>query len=340
MVVLFRFASNIISSASNQLNNIIRLLTALFLIVLIFGTAIHLLEPGVYPDMFDGFWWAIVTISTVGYGDFVPESHFGRILGVLLILTGVGIFSFYLTNVATSAITTKDNIERGKYRFHRNGHIIIVGWNERTRLLLKEIKSQDPQAHVVLIDESLERKPSDLNWVHFVKGPASHDKILHKANIQEAHTAIITADSHTDEHAADSKTILSILTIKGVNPKLYTIAEVITESQILNARRAGADELVQSSVLLSSLMHNGPECHGVSKLMLTLLDTNTKNKMELQKLPEECIGLKYGELIEDWSFDGEHLLGIWRDDSAQLLPPDSYELKEGDHLVVLVKKKK
>ncbi|MBM7096275.1 NAD-binding protein [Bacillus sp. H-16] len=337
---MFRFTSGLISSASNQLMNIIRLLTALFLIILIFGTTIHYLEPGVYPDMFDGFWWAIVTISTVGYGDFVPESVLGRITGVLLILTGVGIFSFYLTNVATSAITTKDNIERGKYKFHRKGHIIIVGWNERTRLLLKEIKKQNEKAQVVLVDETLEKKPSDLTWVHFVRGPASHDQVLYKANIHEAHTAIITADSHTDEHSADSKTILSILTIKGVNPKLYTIAEIITESQIINARRAGADELVQSSVLLSSLMHNGPECHGVSKLMLTLLQTDTKNKMELRKLPEECIGLEYGELIEDWNFDGEHLLGIWRDDSAELLPPDSYELKEGDHLVVLVKKKK
>ncbi|WP_198520809.1 potassium channel family protein [Alteribacter populi] len=336
---MFRLSS-FFQAASNQLPTLINLLTALFFVIFLFGGIAHYIEPGVFPDLFDGIWWAMVTISTVGYGDFVPESIPGRLIGVILILTGVGIFSFFITSVATSAVNAKDNHVKGKHSFHKKGHIIIVGWNERTRLLLNKIKKQNSKAHVVLIDETLEKKPSNLSWVHFVKGSASHDHILHKANIHEAYTAIITADSHEEEGLADSKTVLSLLAFKGVNPKIYTIAEIITESQISNARRAGADEIVQSSVLLSSLMNNGPESHGVSLLMLTLLQKDTKNQMELKKLPEECIGLTYGELCEDWDlFEGEHLLGIWRGDSAELLPADSYELKEGDHLVVLVKKK-
>lgn len=39
------------------------------------------------------FWWAIVTMTTVGYGDFVPVTHSGRILAVLLMMFGVGIFA-------------------------------------------------------------------------------------------------------------------------------------------------------------------------------------------------------------------------------------------------------
>ncbi|TMW71853.1 potassium channel family protein [Alteribacter natronophilus] len=325
-------------TASSHLSTLVKLLTLLFAIVLLFGTIIHFLEPAVFPDLFDGVWWAIVTVSTVGYGDYVPESLIGRIIGVGLILTGVGTFSFYLGNVASSAVSTRDDIETGKWSFRQSGHILVVGWNERSRLLLDMIHRHNADQHVVLIDDSLERKPQSMNWLHFVRGSASHDQILQKANVSKAHTAIITADSHVDESTADIKTVLSILAIKSVNPDIYTIAEIVTEAQVKNARRAGADELVQSSLMLSSLMNNGPESHGVSRLMLTLLKKDTKNIMQMKALPEECIGLTYGQLIEDWRFDGEHLLGIWRDDTAELLPPDDYKLQEEDHLVVLLKK--
>ncbi|WP_161524621.1 potassium channel family protein [Alteribacter lacisalsi] len=328
-----------IESVSSHLQTLVKLITLLFGIILFFGTVIHFIEPDTFPDLFDGVWWAIVTVSTVGYGDFVPESVYGRLLGFLLILTGVGTFSFYLANVASSAVSARNSIENGRASFHKSGHIIVVGWNERSRLLMEMIRQQSRDQKVVLIDESLETKPESLGWVHFVKGSASHDHVLEKANAREAGTAIITADLHEEEGTADSKTVLSILAIKGNHPEIYTIAEIVTEAQIKNARRAGADELVLSSLMLSSLMNNGPESHGVSSLMLTLLEKDTKNIMQLKNLPEECIGLTYGQLIEDWQFDGEHLLGIWRDDTAELLPPDQYKLKEGDHLVVLFKKK-
>jgi voltage-gated potassium channel len=50
------------------------------------------LDPA-FENPIDGFWWAWVTMTTVGYGDLVPTTIEGRIVGMLLILVGIAIFS-------------------------------------------------------------------------------------------------------------------------------------------------------------------------------------------------------------------------------------------------------
>lgn len=75
--------------ARNQLG--ITLLVALFII-----TAAGILIAGIDPaidNIWDGFWWAWVTVTTVGYGDIVPSSPAGKVFAGLLILFGLGLFS-------------------------------------------------------------------------------------------------------------------------------------------------------------------------------------------------------------------------------------------------------
>ena len=52
------------------------------------------------------YWWAVVTVTTVGYGDIVPESTGGRLVGVMLMLTGLGLIPT-LTSVVVSTLIGK-----------------------------------------------------------------------------------------------------------------------------------------------------------------------------------------------------------------------------------------
>jgi voltage-gated potassium channel Kch len=69
------------------------------LMTIISGVLIHLTDKKNYPEIGDGLWWAIQTVTTVGYGDLVPTSTTGRLIAALVMVVGLG----FLT-VITAAI--------------------------------------------------------------------------------------------------------------------------------------------------------------------------------------------------------------------------------------------
>jgi voltage-gated potassium channel len=62
------------------------------LVVLGGGAAFHALEnkSGVHVSLWDGVWWAVSTVTTVGYGDIVPHATGGRIVGIVVMFSGIG----------------------------------------------------------------------------------------------------------------------------------------------------------------------------------------------------------------------------------------------------------
>ena len=74
----------------------------IFGVVFIFGMSVFLLEQNVNPQfgrISDGLWWAFVTLTTVGYGDIVPITDAGRIVGVFTMIFGITIYSLMIANL-------------------------------------------------------------------------------------------------------------------------------------------------------------------------------------------------------------------------------------------------
>lgn len=73
------------------------------LIVLIFASAFYWAEVGLNPlvdEKMDALWWAFSTVTTVGYGDIVPDTVLGRVLGIILMLIGTGLFACYVALIS------------------------------------------------------------------------------------------------------------------------------------------------------------------------------------------------------------------------------------------------
>lgn len=56
----------------------IRIGVIILCLILLFGQIIYILEPKQFTSVFEGIWWAVVTVSTVGYGDYVPHTPLGQ----------------------------------------------------------------------------------------------------------------------------------------------------------------------------------------------------------------------------------------------------------------------
>jgi voltage-gated potassium channel len=88
----------------------------LFLMVLLFASvAVHVLERNVQPAVFGSLpstlWWAVVTLTTVGYGDVVPVTPLGRIVAAMVMICGLGVFGLWTGILATgfATETRRDN---------------------------------------------------------------------------------------------------------------------------------------------------------------------------------------------------------------------------------------
>ena len=81
-------------------------ITVAFTLVMVAGALERIVEPDTFTSLGLAYWWAVVTVTTVGYGDVVPESPGGRIVGVMLMLTGLGLIPT-LTSVVVSTLIGK-----------------------------------------------------------------------------------------------------------------------------------------------------------------------------------------------------------------------------------------
>ncbi len=68
-------------------------LASICIIVLISGNLIHYIEPETFPNAFIGCWWSLVTMTTVGYGDMIPQTVAGKVEAAVLMLTGITMFA-------------------------------------------------------------------------------------------------------------------------------------------------------------------------------------------------------------------------------------------------------
>ncbi len=89
--------------------NIIVLAT--FLIVVVGGVLMRVLDHDEYPTIWLGMWWALQTVTTVGYGDVTPHNTSGRIVAVFVMLEGVAFLSIIVAAI-TSVFVTRARRER------------------------------------------------------------------------------------------------------------------------------------------------------------------------------------------------------------------------------------
>ena len=90
---------------STSLFRVVALIT-LFLVV-VAGAAQATFDAKEFPSMWDGVWWSVVTVTTVGYGDLYPKNVEGRLIGIAVMLLGIG-FLAVLTGAIASQFVQND----------------------------------------------------------------------------------------------------------------------------------------------------------------------------------------------------------------------------------------
>ncbi len=88
------------------------IMAATAVIVVASGAAIRALDPDEYTSIWEGMWWGIQTVTTVGYGDVTPENLAGRFVAGAVMLAGVALVAI-VTAAVTSSFVARAEAQRG-----------------------------------------------------------------------------------------------------------------------------------------------------------------------------------------------------------------------------------
>lgn len=172
------------------------------------------------------WWWFFVTAFTVGYGDYSPTSVGGRIAGVLVMMTAIGIVAALVSDLLDAAASRRTRRMKGVAPVTEHDHFIILGYAEgRTETLAQQL-CDDKGSHVVVCALPEQAKEDPLphrDDVSFVRGDFRDPRVLERAGIGRARAVIV--DGHPDDgaNAGDDPAIVTTLLVHQLHPTLHVV---------------------------------------------------------------------------------------------------------------------
>lgn len=153
VIRLIRTSRSIIIPLLKQKNQttFASLLVAMVLILSISSVMILLVESGVKGANIhtaqQAVWWSIVTISTVGYGDYYPVTTIGHIIGTIVIICGVsffGVISGYMASIFVNP-ETKEEIDAERSEMRGSMEQLLAKMEQNQQAMMQEIKQLKKQ---------------------------------------------------------------------------------------------------------------------------------------------------------------------------------------------------
>jgi voltage-gated potassium channel len=181
------------------------------------------------------FYWAIVTLSTVGYGDIAPISDKARAM-VTVLLFGQIFLGGYLTSVIASTVIDESQKDAlGTLGTDIKDHIVVLGYSAVGRAAVRELIEQEQR--VAVVTETPEevanvRALGDRGRLYVTYGPPAELDILRRANVPQATAVVVcTAD--------DTTNMIAALNVRAIAPHVRIVVSVSRPELRETLRAAG-----------------------------------------------------------------------------------------------------
>ena len=182
--------------------------------------------------------------------------------------------------------------------------------------------------------------PIDQENVLFVSGDSTSEDTLKRAGISDAETVIVLSDEDVEVYSRDAKAILTVLTVKSLNPDVYTCVELLDAENTRHAERAKADEVIVTGEISRRLLARSALDHGISNVVSELVCGSYGNAFFKVDIAPSMIGQSVEDLL--LSLKKNHkstLIAIERGKENITNPEPGEIIQGGDRLIVLTQKR-
>jgi voltage-gated potassium channel len=197
-------------------------------------------------SLINSFYMAVITLTTVGFGEVEPMSPNGRIFSVMLIFGGVTVLAYGASSTVEYMVSGKA-LQRFTERQRRemmttlNNHLIVVGFGRVGREVALNFKLENIPFVVIDNDPASIAEATELGFLT-VEGTATEDDVMREAKIEQAKGVVAAAGD-------DAVNVYVVLTARGLNENLFIIARATDSGSEAKLLRAGADRVTSPYVL-------------------------------------------------------------------------------------------
>ncbi|CAI9720396.1 Potassium channel subfamily T member 2 [Octopus vulgaris] len=237
-------------------------------------------------NLFQSFYFVIVTFTTVGYGDFSPDYWLGQLFMLAMIVIAFAFIPRQLESIGSTFIDKKkEGKEFSKDNAKRHKHVVVfitaIFPDVIMDFLNEFFAHPDLQCYHVVFMASTELNTNinvvlkDPKWghrVHYLKGSALKDMDLDKARVQDAQACFILAERNTKHRSeADQHTILRSWAVKDFAPHCPQYLQLFLVENRMHVK--SADCIVCEDEFKYALFANNCMYPGISTLVTLMLHT-------------------------------------------------------------------
>ncbi|MEM7384939.1 MAG: ion channel [Verrucomicrobiota bacterium] len=329
----------------NRPQRVGRALAGALILNLLFGLAFYLAERSSQEDLslVDSIWWAMVTMTTVGYGDLYPVTSIGRFLiAYPCFLLGIGLIGYLLGTLADAVLEHFNRKRKGTMTTSERDHFIIINCPSVPRIqkIATELRAVDQHSAtpVTVVTDALDERPGgfEKDGIVFVKGDPTLPETLERASVGHARAVIVvpaTDDPATDTHSHAVACLADNLTENNESrPRIVALLRQSESAQLFE--HSGLGYVVANNVPDYLLIQETVQ-PGVARAVGQLLSYTFGSELYVVDHP---FGGKTIQEIRRQALDQDlnvQIIGLAHDGKHDLSPSNRTRVSGGDRLVVL-----
>ena len=296
-------------------------------------------------DYFDAFWWSVVTITTVGYGDVSPVTDSGRWIGFIFLLASVSFYVILIGRITNLITNILENRKMGYYGMKFTGHSVIIGWGSFGKMVTDQLVAAGKKVAVVTKDKDsidLIREAYKASDVFTLYSDMSNIEILEKVNINESSIVFVNLDD-------DTQKLVYILNIKKYFKNLQFIVTMDNADLKDTFISAGVKYAVSKTALASKLLASyifEPHVASYNEEIISYAATEEEYDMKEFAVLKDCpyVGRDYDKVFYDLKKECNAILvGVAKqtESGRELLknPETAVTINEGDYLLMIANQK-
>jgi voltage-gated potassium channel len=202
--------------------------------------------------LLDCFYYAVVSLSTTGYGDITPMTPDARLVNILLITPARVLFLIILVGTTLEVLTDqyRNTLRVSRWRRKLKDHVIVCGYGTKGRAAVSALLETgfDKSRIVIVENREVALRQAAANGLVAIEGNATRSSVLSQADVKNCKSVIIATDS-------DEASVLITLTVRQLTAgQVRIIAAVREQENAALLKQSGAHHVIVSSSTAGRLL--------------------------------------------------------------------------------------